>query len=55
MGKLFDALDINGDEDLSFNEFSLYLEGAKRTQMSEVGISNELIEEMKQQIDELFK
>ena len=52
---LYDQLDINQDGDLTFNEFTLYLEGATRTTFQKQHLSREVEDEIRQQIYELFR
>jgi Ca2+-binding EF-hand superfamily protein len=48
---IFEALDINNDGDLTFNEFTLYLEGAKRTKINDAALEESLKGEIKQLFD----
>ena len=54
-GLIFDAIDINNDGVLSYNEFGMFIEGAKATRQQRTQeLDQGLIESMTREIRDLF-
>lgn len=55
LGLVFDALDVNGDGEITFDEFALYLEGSKKQKEErKKDMDPEIKREMQDQVAELF-
>ena len=55
LGLVFDALDVNGDGEITFDEFALYLQGSKKLKEERKrDMDPEIRREMQDQVAELF-